>query len=39
MEMTQLTEANLQREEEMSVFLKEREFGWGFLQGLWNQEN
>ena len=39
MEMTQLNEANLQREEEMSVFWKEREFAWGFLQGLWKQEN
>jgi hypothetical protein len=39
MEMTQLTEANLQNEEEMSVFLKECGFEWGFLQGLWNQRN
>jgi hypothetical protein len=39
MEMTQLTEANLQNEEEMSMVWKEREFAWGFLQGLWNQEN
>ena len=38
-EMTQMTEADLQREEEMSVFWKEREFEWGFLQGLWNQQN
>ncbi|HTQ49172.1 MAG TPA: hypothetical protein VMJ12_00580 [Candidatus Acidoferrales bacterium] len=38
-EATQMTEADLQREEEMSVFWKERDFEWGFLQGLWNQQN
>jgi hypothetical protein len=36
---TQLTESDLKSEEEMSVFWKEREFEWGFLQGLWNQGN
>ena len=38
-ETAQMTEADLQREEEMSVFWKERDFEWGFLQGLWNQQN
>ncbi|MGH7175204.1 MAG: hypothetical protein ACREGR_02510, partial [Minisyncoccia bacterium] len=36
---TQMTEAGPQREEEISVVSKEREFEWGFLQGLWNEQN
>lgn len=36
---TQLTESDLKNEEEMSVFWKEREFEWGFLQALWNEQN
>jgi len=38
-EATQMTEADPQREEEMSVLWKKRDFEWGLLQGLWNQGN
>ena len=38
-EATQMTEADLQREQEWSVFWKHLDFEWGFLQGLWNEQN